>query len=31
LIGIWSYAADIAVIDPIMNAILNQVFESESD
>ena len=29
LIGIWSYAADIAVIDPIMNAILNQVFESD--
>jgi predicted acylesterase/phospholipase RssA len=26
LIGIWSYAADIAVIDPIMNAILNEVF-----
>lgn len=26
LIGIWSYAADIAVIDPIMNAVLNQLF-----
>ncbi len=31
LIGIWSYAADIAVIDPIMNAILNQVFETDRD
>lgn len=31
LIGMWSYAADIAVIDPLMNAILDQVFESPKD
>ncbi len=26
LIGFWSYPADVAVIDPIMNAILNHLF-----
>ncbi|MDE3105022.1 MAG: patatin-like phospholipase family protein [Acidobacteriota bacterium] len=29
LIGIWSYPANLAVIDPIMNALLDQVFREE--
>lgn len=26
LIGFWSYPADVVVIDPLMNAILNHLF-----